>query len=383
MDHIDKKIKDVLSKNLTEPIGFKQIIRQSLYKENKKTISRFNFVKIISTAIGSVVLLGGIVFAGYTITSEKVWKEPVKLKEEEESLSIISEDKIDDLILSKDLLSEEEAIQKGKEILKKLGYPEDIKYVKLYHNIYGKYNYYYNLSTNELESVNYGIVLHIDAKSGKLLSVSDYSKNLIGKNLDNISQEMAIKKAKEILNKVEISLEKYELKTSNEKDNIWELEFAKYYDDIVDDTNSIRISFGLKGEDVFIRFLRNEQFQDNENNEFIITEDEAKQIAINKEEELSDIEILDVKISKSVEQMNTFIYCLENNIDYSFDLISDDRIRNVWLVEIIHVGGKDNARKIAMGFDEIKKYADKLYYVDGETGEIIGGGIATDNYIDK
>ena len=107
--------------------------------------------------------------------------------------------------------------------------------------------------------------------------------------------------------------------------------------------------------------------------------EEAKNIAISKEKELSNIEISNVTVKKSIEKMNTFIYCLENNIEIFSSVKGDDRVRNVWVVEIDHVGGMDNVFKVAEGFDGIKEYADKQYYIDATTGEIIGGkNVTTD-----
>ena len=100
-----------------------------------------------------------------------------------------------------------------------------------------------------------------------------------------------------------------------------------------------------------------------------ISEDEAIQIAKNKNAELNeDLEIYKMDSSLQIKRMNAYVYIDENNLDKSI-IIEGQRynayksmntIRNVWCIRFIY---KDN--------ENHKKFTD--YYVDTTTGEIIGG----------
>ena len=167
----------------------------------------------------------------------------------------------------------------------------------------------------------------------------------------------------------------------NEVGYKWNISYVKSYNEIVDRNNKIQICLGKINDITKVKSIFILTNREAENNDFIITAEEAKNIAISKEKELSNIEISNVTVKKSIEKMNTFIYCLENNIEIFSSVKGDDRVRNVWVVEIDHVGGMDNVFKVAEGFDGIKEYADKQYYIDATTGEIIGGkNVTTDNY---
>lgn len=80
--------------------------------------------------------------------------------------------------------------------------------------------------------------------------------------------------------------------------------------------------------------------------------------------------------------MNTYIYKLENNINIINSADNniykiDNVIRNVWIIKLEHK--KDNYFLEYDSFENYKKYADKYYYVDVTTGEIIGGKYGTPN----
>ena len=75
--------------------------------------------------------------------------------------------------------------------------------------------------------------------------------------------------------------------------------------------------------------------------------------------------------------MNSVIYQLENNmIDNDIYVETDNKIRNVWKITIDH-----EDKEIFRGITQeeqvqwMKENSKKTYFVDGTTGEIIGGEI--------
>lgn len=108
-----------------------------------------------------------------------------------------------------------------------------------------------------------------------------------------------------------------------------------------------------------------------EDNPIIISQEEAIEISKNKEKEFSDLEISNVSAELSIEKMNIFVYCLENNIaNENGELKVDNISRNVWVVNIEH--NKDSKPKDG-NLETVKSQYNKKYYIDTTTGEIIGG----------
>ena len=373
MDKLDQKIKNIVSKNLTEPIDFEQKIRRSLDDESKEKFKGLNFMRALGTACAGIVLSTGIVFASYT-AYEKIWKKPREYNVDVEKLAIISEEEKENAV------SEEDIKQKAINILEIFGYPnEEIKIADLNRNYTDDSNTYYNLFTTT--DYNSGKNITFNGETGEFCYFLDNDFEFSENNLTKISKDIALQSAKEIFDKLNISLDNYIVENVNEVGYKWNISYVKSYNEILDRNNKIQICLGKINDITKVKSIFILTNREAENNDFIITAEEAKNIAISKEKELSNIEISNVTVKKSIEKMNTFIYCLENNIEIFSSVKGDDRVRNVWVVEIDHVGGMDNVFKVAEGFDGIKEYADKQYYIDATTGEIIGGkNVTTDNY---
>lgn len=121
---------------------------------------------------------------------------------------------------------------------------------------------------------------------------------------------------------------------------------------------------------------KDENFQ---NNEIKISEDDAKSISIEKEKQLSQLEIIDIASELEIRKMNTYIFKLENNIDdANIDESNEETTiyktenitRNVWIVRIKHNKPENINFSTSL---EYNKQMDKKYYIDATTGEIIGG----------
>lgn len=378
MDNIDKNIKKILSKNLKEPDYFEQHIRNSFVKKNKNKY--FYKIRMIISILGSLLLFGSVVYAGYNMY-EKVWKEPRKYNVNEEKPPIISEKE------KQQYVTEEIIKEKANKFLAITGYPyKEIKKIEIKRSYEDNSNAYYSTITeNEYHNNtrNIGIYLDFNADTGKLeyFLNNDFEYDGINDQLENITESQAINFSKQILNELEWNLDEYEIKTCKmEKNNEWRVEYSKSYNGIYNINDSISIFLGAINNRPIIESIS--IYIDNafENNDISITEDEAINIATNKEKALSNIEITNVSAEMGIRKMNTFIYCLENNIEDFSSVKPEDKIRNVWVVEIKHAGGMENIFKIAEGFYGLKQYSDKKYYVDNTTGEIIGGEYITDNY---
>ena len=116
-----------------------------------------------------------------------------------------------------------------------------------------------------------------------------------------------------------------------------------------------------------------------QNNEIKISEDDAKSISIEKEKQLSQLEIIDIASELEIRKMNTYIFKLENNIDdANIDESNEETTiyktenitRNVWIVRIKHNKPENINFSTSL---EYNKQMDKKYYIDATTGEIIGG----------
>ena len=153
--------------------------------------------------------------------------------------------------------------------------------------------------------------------------------------------------------------------------SLWEVSFGKMYNGNYDKSNISTICFSICDNNIVISsitFIDNNNF---ENNPIIITKEEAIEIATNKEKEFSNFEISDTTADLSIEKMNIFIYCLENNItNENGDIKTGDITRNVWVVDVKH---NKEAKPKDAEIETVKKLYNKKYYIDATTGEIIGG----------
>ena len=152
--------------------------------------------------------------------------------------------------------------------------------------------------------------------------------------------------------------------------------FYKYYDGVANKYESFSVSFLSVNDDIFLNTVQIGEDKSFQNNEVVISKEDAIEIAKNKEKEFSNYDITNVKCELSIEKMNSFIYQIENN---AFDVTkspdeqdyykTDDVARKVWQVKVEHnldiIDGDLNKY--------IKEKMDKYYYIDATTGEIIGG----------
>ncbi len=371
MDKYEKIITDIVNKKIKTPSSYQNVIQTTLFNENVTTNNKLK--KVLATSCVGIILTSSIVFAGYTIY-EKVWKEPIKYDITQEKPAVISDEEKEQLI------SEDEIKLKATTLLKELGYADkEIKKIDLNRSYSNESNSYYAIYTedeyNQANSnKNIGININFNAETGDFEYFINNDFDELTNSLEIISKETAIDMAKNTLNNIGYSTDAYEIKSyDNINGNEWNICFSRSYNGIYNRYDEFQINFGVINNHIVVKSINglvNDKF---ENNEFTISEEEAKNIAQNKENEFSNQPIINVTAEKSIEKMNTFIYCLENNIENQSSIKIEDRIRNVWVIKIEHEKTPQNTDETLSDMEYVKEYMSKKYFIDATTGEIIGG----------
>lgn len=381
MNEFDEKIKKVMKKEIQKPFSYEYAIKNAFYRKEKNKHKNL-FLKIATTMV--CFMMGcTVVMASSYIIYEKIWKEPIKFSQEEEQEywkeqeKIIKENIVDEEKLS--FITEEEAIEQANVILNKLDYEnQSFKSIELIRD-YNK-NIHYVLSTGS--EVGQGILIHLNPINGELEYFCD---NEVGKESIKCD-EIAEDEIKEIANRTYA-----ELGIIHENDNnyqivevqrqfeaingvmhdMWQVSYGKTYDGLIDRDSMFSTCFSvINGKKIFY-IIKGKTDSTFNSNEIVLSEESAKEIAIKKEEQFSNLDISEVNAKLSIEKMNSFIYYLENNSEYTDELYKvNDISRIVWVVEVKH----DKKERITKtDLKTIKELYNKKYYIDASTGEIIGG----------
>lgn len=379
MDKLDEKLFNDLSLETEIPDNYTIIVQETLRNINpkKKKEIHFTLPKIATVACVALLVTGGIAYAGVTI-SDYIWKQPEKVvgfysKKNEENINA----DIDENILSK-----EDSIEKVKEALNKFKYTnEKIKSIELI-NTPNTYQVLWEARTDN------NILVQIDAKSGDFLGI--YDENIL--NDEKIytcrsTEQKVIKEAKKLCSKYGYSIETYNdvkamsnIRSDNnnvESDSyIWTVRFAKKYDNLINNNESITLSFIPEINQVFSFYILNNKY---ENNPVEINKEKAKQIALKAEENTKiNYTIKNVYINLEIAQMNGNAHlrtndyeqyvkqqCIDYPSDNYVDYRTESKVRKVWAVTILY--------DILDNKNTLEEYY--TYFVDTTTGEIIGGEI--------
>lgn len=270
-------------------------------------------------------------------------------------------------------ISQEEAIEKAREIIKKLGYYEfNVEKVELI-----KYPDDY-----EMEWMIIGkeqISINLDAYTGKLVSFSAY--NLDDTKIENkLGKEEVEKVMTDIYERLGYSKEEYILTALNKVEitddsPLWQGDFCKIYDGIVNEFECIRLTVipetnELRGVNVFDCKT--------ENNPVIISEEETIQIAKDKAKELNkDLNrIKDITAKIKFEKLNTMVYHEEMNEKEQEEKIKENTTTNQNTNELYDYRLEELVRKVWRVEIEYKNdvFTERdSYFVDCETGKILGG----------
>ena len=333
-------------------------------KQMNKEKSLINKVAIVASV---VLIFSGMSYATTKII-EKIWKEPEVITgyyKEDGSKNENPIEKTHEV----NLLSNEEVENFAIQKLKKFGKGDN------------------NILNVRLEDrpQNTNLKYIVEAENRISISVDATNKNTWGysNNLENISEyrgnkEELEKVVRNIIKEHDIDLEDYKLvkvntNTSNEETAyIWYYYFYKDYGTFINKYEEVAVAIVPEINEVFWFIVNQDKF---ENNEILITEEDAKNIALEAEKKIDtgyEIEDVDVKIdiakmnSRAHFRLNNYeIYKAQTNGEVSIeDLVyyrTEDIVRRCYMVTIIYNIPKHNLDSIF------------TYFIDATTGEIIGG----------
>lgn len=184
---------------------------------------------------------------------------------------------------------------------------------------------------------------------------------------------------KKYLPDIEGEYELLELKKNMETEEnsyIWYATFYKKYGDLINPYERVSVNFIPTINEIYQLVIERDKF---ENNEIKIPEEQATEIAKNKDNEIEqNRKIINISCEIGIGQMNADAYLRETKKDEYEKreipkeeyYVTDKRVRRVWFVSI-----------------EYEKQEDKIsrftYYVDATTGEIIGGGLYKPSIIEN
>lgn len=364
---------DKIRNNMIEKSRMKIAI-SNLETEELKRPKR-NLSKLVATFILTIGTTAGLVYAGNAVY-EKIWKEPTSYQMTQ---GITEEEKAQ-------CISEQEAEKIGNEYLKKVGFSDEtIQNIALEKDWIEQENNWY-MNSQKASFV-------IDGKTGSIKSVTIPTSSYTIPENYGITRQEAKKVAYELLEKYkpENSQGTYELLSlkgngNSEADSyIWYAEFYKKYDDLINPAEKVFIGWIPTINSLYCLDIDNYAY---ENNEQVISKEEAMEIAKNKDKEINpDGQIKTVQADTKIEQMNESVFLREKygeeyesgkwnkeKVGENVYKIKDDavfykteeRVRKVWRVVIEYDKSQTD--------NSLRYYA---YYVDATTGEIIGGEIGS------
>lgn len=359
----DKIIENIIKKSQMK-------IAVSEFSKEREKMPKINKIsKYVATAIITLGIGTGIVYATGTAIYDKIWKQPETYKISNE---ITEKDK-------ENAISEDEAKQKASEYLNKIGLTDEVTKLKLDKDVL----------ENEIKwriEFESGTIIMDNKGNFQSLNIPSYNYK-IPYNY-GITREEARKTAKELLAKYnpENNDDEYELVSlsrnmENDKASyIWYADFYKKYGDLYNQYEKISIGWIPTINGLYSLNIENSKY---ENNEQIITKEEAIKIATEKDKKIEtrhNISSIEAKIG--INKMNADVVYREKDIEnYNKGTLNfeheengtykikdnaefykvDNRVRKVWEVKIY--------------YDYYNEYYQEryVYYVDATTGEIIGG----------
>lgn len=335
-------------KNITNDDFFN--VNQSKLINVSNAINKGAIITIFSICVTGIAYAGNIVI-------EKVFKEP-KLSSYNESISINENEKVN-------LLSEEKIENlANKELIKLNKQVGNIKSCDLYKDPVTyeiRWRIWYD---NQID-------MSFNAITGNLTSLCDFSIDDT-KIKSTLSEEEAKKIGEELYlslgyKKDEYVFNNFTKNSITDDSNLCQIEFSKKYGDIFNEYQTVRISFIPEKKQIVLLNIFDYEF---DNNEQVITKEQAIEIAKNKDISLyGEKENAYISAKLSIEEMNSFVYGQEHPIDFSSvnNVIDNSTISDY---EIYVVEPKTRlVWKIIIDSNDCSC----AYFVDCTTGEIIGG----------
>lgn len=365
-----------MNEEIKEKLKTKIAISQIKNEEEKDMNKKENFIfKNIGIAACVLMSLTGVVFAGSKVI-ENIWKTPEKVQissgDLEEITKITEESKQENMTEEK---AKEIAINK----LNEIGFNSNIVGTNHYKE-FDSNKIWYRFDTED----NYEI--SIDGQTGEFFDIWNNNRNT-----QDTKKYMTEEQAKELANKYyklfgykEGEYEITDVQSVNNEGNDkgpgfrMTVTYNKKYGDVYNPYEYISITLESKNMEMDMFRVDNIPF---DNNEVVITENEAVNIALKEDEKIETNKVESTKAKLMVVKMNADAYNRINDKDKYYEAMQtpnypieernyynvDDRVRKAWVVVINY---EDNYNgDIAKRYTE-GKYS---YFVDATTGEIIGG----------
>lgn len=327
--------------------------------------------KMVATFLLATGITGGLVYATGTVVYEKIWKQPETYNF---SYELSEKDK-------ENAISEEDARKKAEEYLRKIGLEKEISGLSLMKDAYDDEAIWDIGFTNG--------TMKMDSK-GNFQSLNIPSFNYKIPYNYGITREEARKVAKELLAKYnpENNDSEYELVSlkrnmgSDEASYIWYADFYKKYGDMYNKYEKISIGWIPTINGLYSLGIENFKY---ENNEQIISKEEAIKIATEKDKQIEtrhNIKSVDAELG--IDKMNTDVVYREKDIEnYEKGIINFERNENgIYKIkeDVEFYKVENRVRKVweVTVYYDYSKYEENgperyVYYVDSTTGEIIGG----------
>ncbi len=359
-----------MNDNIKERLKMKIAISQMKNEEEKTMNKKGKLVfKNIAIAAGLIISLTGVTFAGSKVI-ENIWKTPEKLNQVTDELTEESK---------KENITEEQAREIAINKLSEIGFNSNIISTNHYKEMDSN-TIMYRFSTED----NYEI--SIDGKTGAFFDIWNNNKDRQDFSIE-ITEEEAITIANEYCRLFGFDEGEYEITEIFSNNNRAtgegpgykiDITYNKKYGEIYNPYESI--SIGIESKDKSFDYFRVASIPF-DNNEIIVTKEEAIQIALNEDKKIDTNEVVETKAEKMLVKMNSDAYERINNTEEYYKAMQipdyatedrnyynmEERVRNAWVVVLTY---EDNYNG-----DIVKRYTEGKYsyFVDCTTGEIIGG----------
>lgn len=338
-------------------------------KEDTAIKKNSNIPKMVATIIITIGITTGMTYAGTAIYN-RIWKQPertVGFYDENNNPISTKEEK-------ETTITKEEAEEKAREILKKFGHDnEKIQVVELKSNPRA-YELMWRIKTQQKSYV------WIDAKGRNKMIIS--FNNIIDDSIKKYksNKEEAKETAKKLFEEYGYNVDNYNSVevTSNlisEEDSyIYSVKFYNEYEGIKNNYEEINISFIPQINKIYYFNVNNINF---ENNSIVVTEEEAKSISLNAEQKVkTNKNIKSIYTNLDIVQVNGDAYLRINDYNqYKEQSYSNYEKQNYIVYKTENITRKAWVVTVEYDVDEKTNTFDKYYtyYIDSETGEIIGG----------
>ena len=338
-------------------------------KEDTAIKKNSNIPKMVATIIITIGITTGMTYAGTAIYN-RIWKQPertVGFYDENNNPISTKEEK-------ETTITKEEAEEKAREILKKFGHDnEKIQVVELKSNPRA-YELMWRIETQQKSYV------WIDAKGRNKMIIS--FNNIIDDSIKKYksNKEEAKETAKKLFEEYGYNVDNYNSVevTSNlisEEDSyIYSVKFYNEYEGIKNNYEEINISFIPQINKIYYFNVNNINF---ENNSIVVTEEEAKSISLNAEQKVkTNKNIKSIYTNLDIVQVNGDAYLRINDYNqYKEQSYSNYEKQNYIVYKTENITRKAWVVTVEYDVDEKTNTFDKYYtyYIDSETGEIIGG----------